>query len=218
MTSKLESITTGIRVDIESLVEDIKQSQRDMQEIKTSMDVMNRTFEQLGTDVHNVHRELSEVKHQQASIISDVRQLHGEVREIRQEIIELQQYSRRNNLDIRNVPVSADESLPDLMQKLATCLKIELRTEDNDVVHRVPAKSKAQQNILVRFTSTTVRDKMIKNAKKKILSRENMLTRAKREEHHHHRRRLAAWSIASCCRFVTDSCRRGSTAGREAHL
>ncbi|XP_075531533.1 uncharacterized protein LOC142564423 [Dermacentor variabilis] len=141
-----------------------------MQDIKTSMDVMNRTFEQLRTDVHNVHRELSEVKHQQASIIVDVRQLQGEVREMRQEIIDLNQYSRRNNLEIRNVPVSADESLPDMMQNIATCLKMELRTEDIDVVHRVPTKNKAQQNILVRFTSIAVRDKLIKNAKKERLS------------------------------------------------
>lgn len=170
MTSKLESITTIIRSDIQCLVEDNKQSQRDMQEIKSSMDVMNKTFEQLRTDVHNVHRELSEMKHQQAGIIGDVRQLQGEVKGMRQEIIELKQYSRRNNLEIRNVPMSADESLPDMMHKLATSLKMELRTEDIDVVHRVPTKNKAEQNIVVRFTSTAVRDKMIKHAKKERLS------------------------------------------------
>lgn len=89
---------------------------------------------------------------------------------MRQGITELKQCSRLNNLEVRSVPVSRHESLPDRMQKLSTCLKTELRTEYIDTVDHVPTKDKAQQSILVMFTSIAVRDKIIKNARKERLS------------------------------------------------
>lgn len=80
MTSMLEIITAIIRFDINGLADDNKQSRRGMQDLKTSTDVTNWTFEQLRTDVNDVHRELAGANHQQATIIGVVRKLQGEVK------------------------------------------------------------------------------------------------------------------------------------------
>lgn len=170
VTLRLADITTIIRADIKGIADDNKKSSTDMEELKDSMTHMNTIFEQLRTDVKDVCSELAEVKKQQSDNIRDIKELEGQVKSMRQEIIDLKQYSRRNNLEIKNVPASSEESLPDVMLKIATCLKEELRLEDIDVVHRVPTKEKGRPNIVVKFVSRSVRDRLLQSAKRNRLT------------------------------------------------
>ncbi|XP_065310131.2 uncharacterized protein [Dermacentor albipictus] len=141
-----------------------------MEGLKDSMTHMNSIFEQLRADVKGVCSELTEVKEKQSDHSRDIKELNTQVKTMRKEMIELKQYSRRNNLEIKNVPASSEESLPDMMLKIATCLKEELRLEDIDVVHRVPSKDKGRPNIVVKFVSRNVRDRLLQSAKRNRLT------------------------------------------------
>lgn len=56
------------------------------------------------------------------------------------------------------------------MKKIAVCVESEIQDSDIEVIHRVPTKDKAKQNIVVRFASRKVRDRVLKAAKKHRLN------------------------------------------------
>lgn len=85
---------------------------------------------------------------------------------MQQEIIDLKQYSRRNNLQIKGVPLAADESLPDVMLSIANCLKSSLQVVDIEVIHRVSIKDRNRPNIVVKFLSRKTQDELLVKAKK----------------------------------------------------
>lgn len=86
---------------------------------------------------------------------------------------ELKQYSHTNNLEIKGLPVAAQECLETTVQTLGNKPGIEISASDIDVVHRVPTKDKRKYNIVVRFLSRKTRDKVLAMSMKKRLSTTN---------------------------------------------
>lgn len=170
LASRLEQVTTNIRADIQSVATDYKASHTEMQDLMKSVMDMSLKFEQFKTDVQNVCRDVSAVTQRQLEDGTNTNQLKVQVSEMRQEIIQLKQYSRRNNLEIKGVPPTAEESLPQIMLTLADCLKTDLSVKDIDAIHRVPTKDKNKPNIVVKFISRERRDQFMLKAKKQRLT------------------------------------------------
>ena len=49
---------------------------------------------------------------------------------------DLEQYTRKFNLEICEIPEDEDEDLQDTIIKLSECLNVDLRVKDIDIVHR----------------------------------------------------------------------------------
>lgn len=170
VTLKLEQITSTIRDDIKAVASNGTASLSEVQELKKCMSGMDAKLEQFRAEIQNAVRDVAEVKQHQVETNDEVRELRQEVFEMQQEIIDLKQYSRRSNLEIKGVPPTAEESLPDIMLTIASCLKSNLRVEDIDVIHRVPTKDKNRPNIIVKFLSKRTRDELLVKAKKQRLT------------------------------------------------
>lgn len=97
--------------------------------------------------------------------------LPKELKDVKKELTALAQYSRNCNLEIKGVPIKAEEKLGTTMQTISTCLNVEIKDSDIDVIHRVPTKNNTTTpNIIVKLTSRNVRDKILKKAKKQRLN------------------------------------------------
>lgn len=92
------------------------------------------------------------------------------MRDTKREIIALKQYSRRNNIELKGVPLTAEEDVASIVLNVATCLKVELSGQDVDAAHRVPTKGSGPPNIVVKFVAKQVRDSILKAAKKNRLN------------------------------------------------
>lgn len=77
------------------------------------------------------------------------------------------QYSRRCNIEIKGVPQSKDESLPNILHEIGTLLNEPIADTDVEVCHRVPCKKvTAVPNIIVQLKSRTKCDAVLQKAKK----------------------------------------------------
>lgn len=59
---------------------------------------------------------------------------------MQQEVLDLQQYTRRNNLEIVGVPTTPGEDIYALLKSLANYLHIKFAREEISVAHRLPSR------------------------------------------------------------------------------
>jgi len=89
-------------------------------------------------------------------------------------IDELEQYDRRQNLEIQGVPETADEDVTQITMELVKSLDIELDAEDISIAHRLPKKQRFGKTrsstvdnkhpiIIVRFVSRMKRNEIYAN-------------------------------------------------------
>lgn len=87
-----------------------------------------------------------------------------EMEELRQQVNELQQYSRRQNLEVHGIPCLSNENLLDRVNEVAKLLDVaELTEGDIEAIHRLPGKPDKVPPVLIRFASRMTRDRWFEN-------------------------------------------------------
>ena len=94
-------------------------------------------------------------------------ELKNRVTRLEQDIDDTEQYSRRNNLRISKLPESPNEDTDAIFLKIAETLNVPLTPGDIDRNHRVGRPgSKPQRDIIVKFVTYRVRERLFINRKK----------------------------------------------------
>lgn len=146
-----------------------------MESLETKMNVLSNKHDELALHVERNTTALEEVtKHVSALDASD--KTHTiEIQQLSTQINDLEQYTRRNNVEIRGLPLQDGEDLLKTVNEVAVKLQLPPLSEaDYDAVHRLPSKSKEQAPpIIIKFKSRQTRDKWLgqKNKLKSPLER-----------------------------------------------
>ena len=84
----------------------------------------------------------------------------------------VKQYGRRQNLEIKKVPIVYAEDTNKIVVEVAKSLNVDISTDDISTSHRLPVSTKREKNddstsipIIVRFVSRDVRNKIFANRK-----------------------------------------------------
>uniref|UniRef100_A0A8D9BUR7 FP protein C-terminal domain-containing protein n=1 Tax=Cacopsylla melanoneura TaxID=428564 RepID=A0A8D9BUR7_9HEMI len=94
-----------------------------------------------------------------------------ETRQLKIRVNELEQYSRRSNIQINNIPVVPDEKVETIVCEMAVAIGVPINFGvDIQAAHRVPTRGKSAQPIVVKFSNRQLRNKFIAEAKKHKLS------------------------------------------------
>lgn len=171
---KLDEFASDMKSSVEKVGGSNTEIHAELSGIKESIDFMNQGFENFKTDVEGFRRELAEVKKQNEQHHKTNELLRRELQETKKEILELKQYTRNINLEIKGLPIAPNEDLVSSVQKVASCLGVELAESDIDVVHRVRSKDKDKPNVVVKFVTRSVRDKVLNAAKKTRLNTKHL--------------------------------------------
>ncbi|KAH7933128.1 hypothetical protein HPB49_008893 [Dermacentor silvarum] len=150
LSDRLDKQQAGIKNEI------IKVIETEIDYMRKGMDFINEKFEMFKTEIVEVRKELVEVKARNREIANENTRLLKDLREVKKDLVDLQQHSRKNNLEVKGIPVAPDENLASTMKTIAVCVGSEIQDSDIEVIHRVPTKDKAKQNIVVRFVSRKV--------------------------------------------------------------
>lgn len=167
---KLDAFATDIKKDVAKVSSSNTEIHAELVGIRESITFLNADVEQVKKDVVGFRQELTEVKKQSSRLLQENQQLGRELSEAKREIVELKQYSRNMNVEIKGLPVVANEDLTASVRAIATCIGTEVSESDIDVVHRVQSRDKQKPNVVVRFASRGVRDRLLSAAKKTRLN------------------------------------------------
>jgi hypothetical protein len=95
---------------------------------------------------------------------ADLKKKTEDIADIETDVINLQQYVRRNNIEIHGIPNNVnDKDLEEKVIELAGCIDVELKKEDIEACHRLPnnkKNSKANKRTIVRFVNRKSCDKL----------------------------------------------------------
>lgn len=142
---------------IERVTRNIEQLLSDMFELRKENDVLKNEIALLKKENEAIRHEVDFVKSKQKLISA--------------ELNDLEQYSRRNNIQIFGVPEdSSDENCEKIAMKiLAQNLQVEVNPTDIEAAHRVGKKIPERTNprpVIVRFVNRKDRDRVMMNKRK----------------------------------------------------
>lgn len=98
---------------------------------------------------------------------SIIEKLQEENKALNHRVNNLEQYSRRSNIQITNIPMVADENIEKIVCEIGQKVGVDINfRSDIQAAHRVPTSSqKSTQPIIVKFSNRQLRNEYIKKAK-----------------------------------------------------
>ncbi|KAH9378502.1 hypothetical protein HPB48_009330 [Haemaphysalis longicornis] len=131
---------------------DVNPLQNDMEELKKSLDFINKVFEA--------------VKLQNTALVTTNKTLLESYDALEHDVAALEQYSRANNLEIRGLRMTQGEEHLEIVKQLGDAIGCAVETEDTGTAHRVPTHNASYKNIIVRFCSRDKHTESLYNARK----------------------------------------------------
>lgn len=129
-------------------------------------------IENLRLDFNNKYEEMKRLileKNSEIKNLSDENTLlKGEIVNLSSRLDNLEQYSRRNNLEIHGVPEVEQENLLKTINEIGNVLDCPVSSDDVDTLHRVPYFNKKKdipRNIIIKFKSRLFKNKFLESAK-----------------------------------------------------
>ncbi|XP_077985930.1 uncharacterized protein LOC144440433 [Glandiceps talaboti] len=133
---------------------------------------MEGTLQDLQQSVTYVSNSFDEFTRQLQSLKNENKGLKEQLAKTTNELNDLQQYTRRNNLELSGLPEEEDEDTDDIVVRVAAAAGVNISPDDIDISHRLPRRTNRQgqqqpATIIVKFVRRTVRNKLY-NSKKHL--------------------------------------------------
>lgn len=164
--------------DLRKLMEEVKRENEEykkstldrLNELQVSAEYSSKLLEETRETNKKLCDEMKSIKEQNAQLLEENKSLKLQISEMKSDIVELQQYSRRLNVEITNLPEVPQENIQDVLNNVMKALEVDLST--NIVAsHRVsttkPGKIKP---IIIQFNNQSAKSVFMKAAKSKRLT------------------------------------------------
>lgn len=150
--------------------------------IESSLDFLSESYENLNKKVKNLSESNTLVDQENTRLGAKLRDTRNELEQIKETLNDMEQYIRRDCLEIRGVPLHKDEDTNEIVRKVGHIMDLDIRPEDISVSHRLPSradsassnngsngtgpsKDQKHQSIIVKFVRRDVRDSFYKSRK-----------------------------------------------------
>lgn len=161
MTSILESFKQEMCSELKNHSKQFQEFKASLEFFSNKMDEASKTMEELKTQNKELIRENEIYRQNNTKLTHRVSELEIKVRD-------LEQYSRRNNIEISGVPKTPGESEMDILRDVGRAIGVEVAASGVVAVHRVPTYNKARiPPIVAKFTTRDQRDAWIQGYRQK---------------------------------------------------
>lgn len=144
-----------------------------LKELHLSISKLTESIEEVKKSASFMSSQYDLLLQENKSLKAEVRKTTNELNHLKEEFNNLEQYSRRDCLEIRGVPVQRDEDINALVVNIGRRMGVELKGDDISTSHRLPIMNRGRDpksrtpSIIVKFVRRDVRDKFFK-AKKQL--------------------------------------------------
>ena len=156
---EIKEILTTIQSSVTSILAEIAKFKEDMAELKTALKSNQRELTELKASLASTNRQNAELaKELQATKNKD--QTEETVRVI-ESLDVLEQYTRKNSVEIHGIPENVYTSTEEVVLKLADVLNVPMAAEDIEISHKLKRRN-GRKPIIVKFCSHKVKSKLYK--------------------------------------------------------
>ena len=167
-----------IRQEIELLKNSLVQIQNEVKILHEKSDHTLGSLTFISNEYDDFSMKLKKFTRENQSITANINFLNGKIASLNdkqntteQQLDGLEQYGRRENLEIHGIPESRNESTNNIVKRIAEKLKLKLSDRDISTSHRIPkSKSDLHPPIIVRFSNRDKRNEIFSNRPKSASS------------------------------------------------
>ncbi|XP_065062128.1 uncharacterized protein LOC135688975 [Rhopilema esculentum] len=172
-TIKETGKSTDDRLDmVISLINDIKVENKEifqklekrLDKFEKSMEFINKQFENHKAITESLIKRNTKLEECNANLTKQVDDLNGQIQSLRQDHNDLEQYGRREAIEIGGIPREKDEDTVYLVLKVGKALGISVDEPDIEACHRISSREDAA--IICRFASRKMKVNFMSNRKK----------------------------------------------------
>ena len=158
--AELKEMLVDIQISIQSILRENKETRREVVQLKETVLEQKTTIASLKTTVVGLEKQCANNEKDLAAARKTIEEQCEEIAELYSLQDQLEQYTRKNSLEIHGVPESAYRSTEEAVLKLAEALEVPVQSQDVEISHKLP--SKGMKAIIVKFVSHKVKTQLYK--------------------------------------------------------
>ena len=166
-----EPTLSQIRDMLRDLQKSVAAILKENNNLKEELSQIKSSFQSQGREISKLKETLTKVTNENVSLVSQLEQARKKLRDQEEETTrlwaeqdELEQYSRKNSLEIHGLPENVYSSTEEAVLKLAGALNVEMSASDIEISHKLRRKGKTF--IIAKFVSHKVKTRLYKERTK----------------------------------------------------
>lgn len=109
--------------------------------------------------LEDLKAQLTALRKENEKLRAENSKLSSEVSDMKTRVRSLEQYTRKNNIEISGVPVTKGENATDIVKDVGAALGLEVRENEVSAAHRIPSFNRERlPSIVVQFVSRGTKD------------------------------------------------------------
>lgn len=140
----------------------IREVSNQLQSLESSQSFLSDKYESVMEITQVTKKELKAVQNQSKETQERIKGIEGEVFNNMASLDDMQQYLRRDCLEITGIPVVPLDDPSNLVAEVCSVLNVNLEANDISIAHRLPATRNIKDRIIVKFVKRSKRDEIHK--------------------------------------------------------
>ncbi|KAL9960636.1 hypothetical protein ACROYT_G034120, partial [Oculina patagonica] len=163
--SDLKAMLLDLQGSVNAILKDNKSLKDEISALKTSFDAQGREFNKLKESVDKLKSENESLKGELLRTKVKLEKQQEETDNLWTSLDDLEQYTRKNSLEISGVPETCYTSTEEVVLKVANVLEVDLTPNDIEISHKLKRRG-ARNTIIAKFVSHKAKSKLYKQRTK----------------------------------------------------
>lgn len=157
---ELREMLVDIKIDICNILRENEAMKNNMDELKATIRGQNGEIANLRASLNKAIKQFEDAEQELAETRKIVDQQEEEIAELYDLQDHLEQYTRKNSLEIHGIPEQAYESTEEVVLKLANALEVPVKPQDIEISHKL--RRKGVKPIIVKFVNHKTKTNLYK--------------------------------------------------------
>ncbi|XP_046687100.1 uncharacterized protein LOC124372734 [Homalodisca vitripennis] len=165
------NVSNDLNIDTDCLIkisEELANLRKEMSELRASVEFMSDKTDSTIPIMKEIKNELALVRKENEQLKVINKSLTSDVYELQDRVRSLEQYTRKNNIEISGLPSSPNENILDILKDVSQTIGVELEDSHISASHRIPSYSRQRTpSIIVQFQRKALKDTWITKYREK---------------------------------------------------
>lgn len=151
-------ISKEVKTELTTLSMKVSSFEQKMNPFEKSLSFLSTKYDTVVQNYQDTKKDLANKDQQINHLRSEVEMLRSRTYDMEVDVDSLQQYGRRDCLEIHGIPVVPNDDPTKLVIEMANTIGINISRNDISTAHRLPPTRKTKDRLIVKFTRRQTKD------------------------------------------------------------
>lgn len=142
MSLTLEDIKKVLEEKFGPIRHEVAQLRNELAETKQFLQEASQKYDEVNSKFNTFEQKQKAIANENVTLKKTVLALEGRIKTLEDHVADLQQYSRRDCMEVRGIPFRKDENTNNIIQEVAKLMNVDIEENDISTSHRLPVSSK----------------------------------------------------------------------------